>query len=138
MTLTKRLRYYDGKQKMIMEEWHVDENNIYQGSYKTYYSNRRLSVSCNYINGKKCGVYKVWHKNGKMYEQMFLIDNVLHGEYKSWGQNGELIIHSYFYHGTNITEEVMEKTKGDPVLIKLHYDFRISSQRKIKDCEYIP
>jgi antitoxin component YwqK of YwqJK toxin-antitoxin module len=64
--------------------------------YKSYYTNGKLWVICNYIDGKINGEYKEYYYNGQLYDIYNYVDGKINGEYKKYSEDCILINHKLY------------------------------------------
>jgi antitoxin component YwqK of YwqJK toxin-antitoxin module len=67
----------------------------YEGIYKKYEFNK-LSVVCNYKNGKKNGKYESFFSNGKHRQITNYVDDLIQGESTSYFDSGEVALHANY------------------------------------------
>lgn len=85
-------------QKTVEDGILVKYNKKYDGlhgEYKEYYSNGRLRVSTQYVDGKRHGEFKGYYENGILVVSMMYHYGVLHGPKKI-----------YYYWNGELSEEV--------------------------------
>jgi antitoxin component YwqK of YwqJK toxin-antitoxin module len=62
--------------------------NIFNYSYESFYENGNLKEKCNYDNNIKNGSYESFYENSNPKEKYNLLNNVKHGSYDSFYENG--------------------------------------------------
>ena len=77
---------YDKKGKFLTYIEYKDDKE--HGVYKEY-CNGKLSIDCNYKNGKKEGKYNFYWDNGNLSIDCNYADDKIEGEYKSYYYNGQ-------------------------------------------------
>ena len=118
------------------------------GSYKEYYSNSNIALTCTFVNGKihgesirhfkeydgnevavKCnyyegilnGKYEEFSSSGVVLKQCFYKNGRRHGEYKEWNSSRQLKLKCNYYNGDL-----------DGQYIKYHYNGRLEESGKYK------
>lgn len=97
--------------------------NNYTGEYKSWYSNGRLEVICQYNRGRKNGLYiaynidgvmilksnlkndlrdglvEYWYDNGNNKERYSIVDGNREGLYEEWNENGQIKERVFYKNG---------------------------------------
>ncbi len=68
--------YFDGVEEVF---WKLDGS--LHGPYKSFYSNSKPYIICEYSNGKLNGIYKEFNKYGELILECNYLDGKLHGKY---------------------------------------------------------
>jgi antitoxin component YwqK of YwqJK toxin-antitoxin module len=71
--------------------YYIDNQNLEQGDYITYYPNGLISIQAYYINGIKHGLYRHYHENGILSEEREFYNGLHNGLCRSWYPNGILM-----------------------------------------------
>lgn len=85
--ITQEKTYYENGE--LKEEYHVNKNGKWHGSYKLYYPNKQLKVELSYTNGiQDDGEIISYHDNGKISRKATLLNGNFHSVYQEWYSNG--------------------------------------------------
>ena len=79
MKLREIKEYYNNVN--LHKHYFLDEDDLLQGEYKTWYENGNSWEICNYKNGKKHGEFKEWDDAGKLVIDCIYKNEILHGKY---------------------------------------------------------
>jgi len=88
--------YYDAEKTIPWITYFIDEEDLVQKEYKTWYMNGQLETCCFYKNDQLHGEYIDWYMNGQLHIHAFYEDGKLHGPYKRWNIKGQLLKHCIF------------------------------------------
>ena len=88
-------------------DYYEDDNGLYQGEYKSYYHNGKLSVHCYYKDNKRHGIFKDYYDNGNLWNICNFINDEKHGEDKYYNKDGSYWYSRYYNNGKNITEFII-------------------------------
>jgi len=85
--ITQEKTYYENGE--LKEEYHVNKNGKWHGSYKLYHPNKQLKVELSYTNGiQDDGEIISYHDNGKISRKATLLNGNFHSVYQEWYSNG--------------------------------------------------
>ncbi len=76
--IEKWLYYHNDGNTIMQEEFYV--NNILNGDYKTFYSNKKPAILTFYQNGKIHGSYKRYSINNHIYQDLTYVNGKLEGK----------------------------------------------------------
>ena len=118
--ITQEKTYYENGE--LKEEYHVNKNGKWHGSYKLYHPNKQLKVELSYTNGiQDDGEIISYHDNGKISRKATLLNGNFHSVYQEWYSNGNFkklgnylpngkeIVVSEGYENGNLKEKAPEE-----------------------------
>ena len=89
-------KYKSGKRKLI---YNVNKAGQKHGSYKEYFKNGKLKISCKYNKGKLHGRYTRKSKKGKKVVEKTYKNGELHGVYSTYDKKGKLVSQKEYVYG---------------------------------------
>ncbi len=92
----KWLYYHNDGKTIMQEEFYI--NNILNGDYKTFYSNKKPTILTFYQNGKIHGSYKRYSVNNHIYQDLTYVNGKLEGEATYYDRLTGIIRESGNYH----------------------------------------
>jgi antitoxin component YwqK of YwqJK toxin-antitoxin module len=85
ITVTK---YFDIEQTILQSEYTLNENNVIDGEYKSYYETGETQFECEYKNGLFHGRFTEYYENGFKHVDKFYKEDCLLGTYEQYYENG--------------------------------------------------
>jgi uncharacterized protein len=76
----------------------INRDGIYNGDYKTYYSNGKIAIKANYVNGKLDGVYTKYYMDGNKDEVINYANGEKDGYYQSFFHTGKIYNEGWYKH----------------------------------------
>ena len=89
-------------------DYYIDDNELKQGEYKSYYDNGKLFIHKYYKDDKLHGLYKHYYTNGNLCNVCNMVNGKIHGEDKYYNED-----YSYYY---NNGKECSKDDLGDCIL----------------------
>ena len=94
----------------------INEFDIKDGDYETFYDNGQLKSKGFYVKGNKEGVYKWWYSNGNLERQGNYILGKKNGVYKWWYSNGQIYVMGNYKNGILLNENSCWDENGNKIL----------------------
>lgn len=69
---------------------------------KDFYTNGKIEIEENYLNGKLNGERKIWYPNGKLFCNQFYINDTLDGKSEWFYESGQIYVEDYYQKGKKI------------------------------------
>lgn len=91
----------------------VEKEELFTGKIVDYFSNGKVMIELNFINGKQNGIYRRYYENGSLRTEVNYKDDSYHGELKEYHTNGTIARKSQYRNGKKVgTVKVYGMTGG--------------------------